>query len=183
LTATWGNQVSPSPRPRGVIPFWILDFGLWIATLGSTTPEIASGKAASSTVIGISSQHWLARGQPPPARFRGGQNVWAPTGVLAWGCAGWSSPPAPFDRLRLRPEAQPEGAGLSSFAGAPALSLSKRGDQSRARGRSDAVYATPARMFCPRLNLPGRRVRAGCARQGESLVVPVAGTPRLSPRA
>ncbi len=36
-----------------MIPFWILDFGLWIATLGSTTPEIASGNAASSTVIGM----------------------------------------------------------------------------------------------------------------------------------
>ncbi len=29
--------------------------------------------------------------------------------------------------------------GPSSFAGEPALSLSKRGDQSRARGRSNAV--------------------------------------------
>ncbi len=39
----------------------------------------------------------------------------------------------------------------SSFAGAPALSLSKRGDQSRARGRSNAVQAALARMFCPPL--------------------------------
>jgi len=80
---------------------------------------------------------WATPAAPHPSAlsgFTGAQNVWAPTGVMALGCAGWSSPPAPFDRLRLRPEAQPEGAGLSSFAGAPALSLPKRGDPSRARG-------------------------------------------------
>ncbi len=86
---------------------------------------------------------------------------------MAWGCAGWFPPPAPFDRLRLRPEAQPEGAGLSSFAGEPALSLSKRGDQSHARGRSNAVYATLARMFCPPLNARG--VGAVAVRADESL--------------
>jgi len=75
-------------------------------------------------------------------------------GIMGLGCAGWSSPPAPFDRLRLRPEAQPEGAGLSSEAGEPALSLSKRGDQRRTQGRSSAAYATLARMCCPPLNPP-----------------------------
>gem|GEM_PF-6978765 len=28
--------------------------------------------------------------------FRGGQNVWAQTGVMALGCAGWPSPPSPL---------------------------------------------------------------------------------------
>ncbi len=54
-----------------LIPFWILDFGLWIATLGSTTPEIASGNAASSTVIGITpEEYWPEewRGKPDPLR-------------------------------------------------------------------------------------------------------------------
>ncbi|GEM_PF-2232729 len=40
----------------------------------------------------------------------------------------------------------------SGFAGEPALSLSKRGDQSHARGRSNALQATLARMVCPPLN-------------------------------
>ncbi len=88
-------------------------------------------------------------------KSRGGQNICTPTGVMALGCAAWSSPPAPFGRLRRRPEAQPEGAGLSGFAGEPALSLSKRGDQSRARGRSNAVQATLTRMFCPPLKSRG----------------------------
>ncbi len=41
-------------------------------------------------------------------------------------------------------------------AGEPALSLSKRGNRSRARGRSKAVQATLTRMFCPPLNLFAR---------------------------
>ncbi len=64
--------------------------------------------------------------------------------------------PSPFDRLRLRPEAQPEGAGLSSYAGEPALSLSKRGDQSHARGRSNDV-------------LSALKPRRGRAREGAAL--------------
>gem|GEM_PF-1642778 len=59
---------------------------------------------------------------------------------------------------------------LSSFAGEPALSLSKRGDQRRARGRSNAVQAMLARMFCPPLNgggwgrgWPVRAFRGGVA--------------------
>jgi len=51
----------------------------------------------------------------------------------------------------------PHSLPRSSFAGEPALSLSKRGDQSRARGRSNAVHATLARMFCPPLNCPAER--------------------------
>ncbi len=95
-----------------------------------------------------------AGGLRPPGPFRGlrADRTYGPTGGMASGCAGWSSPLAPFDRLRLRPEAQPEGAGRSSFAGAPALSLSKRGDRSRVRGRSSAVQAMVARMFSPPLN-------------------------------
>ena len=33
---------------------------------------------------------------PPHPVFRGGQNVWAQTGVMALGCAGWPSPPSPL---------------------------------------------------------------------------------------
>jgi len=35
---------------------------------------------------------------PSPASFRGGQNVWKPTDVMALECAGWSSPLAPLQR-------------------------------------------------------------------------------------
>ncbi len=51
---------------------------------------------------------------------------------------------------------RPHPPPLPSEAGEPALSLSKRGDQSRARGRSNAAQATLARMFCPPLNPAGR---------------------------
>ncbi len=43
------------------------------------------------------------------------------------------------------------GAGRRWLVLTPALSLSKRGDQSRAQGRSNAVQATLAPMFCPLL--------------------------------
>ncbi len=133
---------------------------------------------------------------PSPGRFRGRQNVWAPTGAISFqivdfglqivaqgvqvgfdatllaersseigimglGCAGWSSPPP-----------------LSSFAGEPALSLSKRGGQRRARGCSNAVQATLARMFCPSLNWQGRGAESGIAvRQRSRRIV----TPTTSP--
>ncbi|GEM_PF-2669627 len=56
LRQGWGNPVSPRPFEgvpaglRPLIPFLVLDFGLWIATLGSTTPKTALSNAASSTV-------------------------------------------------------------------------------------------------------------------------------------
>ena len=56
----------------------------------------------------------------------------------------------------------PHPLPLSSEAGAPALSLSKRGDQSGARGRSNALQAVLARMFCPPLN----SIRRGAAGAG-----------------
>ena len=43
------------------------------------------------------------------------------------------------------------GVGMRWLVLTPALSLSKRGDQSRAQGRSNAVQATLAPMFCPLL--------------------------------
>ncbi len=42
----------------------------------------------------------------------------------------------------------------------PSPASLERGDQSHARGRSNAVYATLARMFCPPLN-PGGKVWEG----------------------
>ncbi len=112
-------------------------------------PQRSSSTAPQSPVWGLSgcggdaracevvNSGWYNALPDPPCRaFKGGQNVWAPT--MALGCAGWSSPPAP-----------------SSEAGEPALSLSKRGDQSRARGRSNALHATVARMFGPPVKSKG----------------------------
>jgi len=56
---------------------------------------------------------------------------------------------------------------LSNFAGEPALSLSKRGDQSYARGRSNAVQATLARMVCPPVNRWGRKPGSTQRREAE----------------
>ena len=68
------------------------------------------------------------------------------------GGAGGVRTSSPSRRHSCRESSPPRPR--SSFAGEPALSLSKRGDRRRARGCSDAVQATLARMFCSPLNSP-----------------------------
>ncbi len=151
---TWGNGVSPSPCRWGA---------------SRSQPRLGHGETGFPHTPPW--REGLGGRSPPRPSFRGGQNVWAPTGGMAWGCAGWSS---------LRPRSSEAGAGRPEPRGGcaprnPAPERAWRGaegpESSRRPGRrGNPVFpvcasgahggAQPSRVSCAAL----RRHAPGCAR-------------------
>ncbi len=95
---------------------------------------------------------------PLPLRFRGGQNIWATTGVLALGCAGSSSPPAPL-QLRWRGETRAVRGGVPMrrkprWLGCSVRPLSRSGRGGQG-GEDQQRIRTPYRTRSTAMSQPG----------------------------
>ncbi len=147
---TWGNRVSPSPcrwgasrsQPRlghGETGFPHLPAGGGPAAHNRGWDM---GKPGFPTPL-PGGRVWEGAALPdPPAR--GGQNVWAPTGGMAWGCAGWSS---------LRPRSSEAGAGRPEPRGGcaprnPAPERAWRGAEGPESSRRPGRRGNPVLPVC-----------------------------------